>query len=54
MLKRACVAKSPSAKWVGNEKPEEKDDFTPRPQWELDRADRPLLGTHAHALARKQ
>ena len=42
MLKRAWWAKSPSAKWVGNEKPEEKDGS--RAQWALDRRTDPLLG----------
>ena len=42
MLKRAWWAKSPSAKWVGNEKPEEQDGS--RAAWALDRRTDPLLG----------
>ena len=42
MLKRAWWAKSPSAKWVGNEKPEEQDGS--KAAWALDRRTDPLLG----------
>ena len=42
MLKRAWWAKSPSAKWVGQEKPEEQDGS--KAAWALDRRTDPLLG----------
>ena len=42
MLKRAWWAKSPSAKWVGTEKPEEQDGS--KAAWALDRRTDPLLG----------
>ena len=42
MLKRAWWTKSPSAKWVGTEKPEEQDGSSAA--WALDRRTDPLLG----------